>query len=220
MEQLLHKLLTNIRKAQIVCSVEAVLKRMADIVISLIMLIVLSPLMIVAVIGVKCSSPGPVFFKQNRIGKNEVPYTMYKFRSMVMNDSEETGWTVPEDDRITVFGSFLRKYSIDELPQLLNVLKGDMSLVGPRPEIPYYVRKFEQDIPSYFVRQKVRPGITGWAQVNGLRGDTSIEVRVKYDIWYIEHWSLWLDLKILFMTVFKGKFVNQVEIRKKVKVKH
>ena len=133
---------------------------------------------------------------------------MLKFRSMQVNDNETTGWSTDKDPRKTRFGSIIRKFSIDEIPQLINVLKGDMSLVGPRPEVPYYVRQFKEDVPLYLVRQQVRPGMTGWAQINGLRGDTSIEERVKYDIWYIENWSLWLDIKILFLTFFKG-FVNK-----------
>ena len=132
---------------------------------------------------------------------------MLKFRSMRVNDAETTGWSTDKDPRKTRFGSIIRKFSIDEFPQLINVLKGDMSLVGPRPEVPHYVRQFKEDVPLYLVRQQVRPGMTGWAQVNGLRGDTSIEERVKYDIWYIENWSLWLDIKILWKTVFGG-FLN------------
>ena len=134
---------------------------------------------------------------------------MLKFRSMRINDSEKTGWSTDADPRKTRFGSIIRKFSIDELPQLFNVLKGDMSLVGPRPEVPHYVRQFKEDVPLYLVRQQIRPGMTGWAQVNGLRGDTSIEDRVKYDIWYIENWSLQLDIKILFKTVFGGLVNNE-----------
>ena len=135
---------------------------------------------------------------------------MLKFRSMRQNDQQDTAWSTSTDSRRTKFGSFIRKYSIDELPQLFNVFKGEMSLVGPRPEIPYYTRQFKETVPLYLVRQQVRPGMTGWAQVHGLRGDTSIEARVKFDIWYIENWSLWLDVKILFMTLWGG-FVNQEE---------
>ena len=165
--------------------------------------------MIASLIGVKLSSPGPVFFKQERIGKDKIPFYMLKFRSMRVNAEEATAWSTNEDPRRTKFGSFIRKYSIDELPQLFNVLKGDMSLIGPRPEIPFYVAQFKETIPLYLVRQQVRPGMTGWAQVNGLRGDTSIEDRVEHDIWYIENWSAGLDIKILFMTVFGGKFKNE-----------
>ncbi len=137
---------------------------------------------------------------------------MLKFRSMRVNTEENTAWSTNIDPRKTKFGSFIRKYSIDELPQLFNVLKGDMSLVGPRPEIPFYVRRFKESVPLYLVRQQVRPGMTGWAQVHGLRGDTSIEERVKYDIWYIENWSLLVDLRILFMTVFRGAFKNDEKL--------
>ena len=192
----------------------ASIKRMIDIMGSLFGIIILSPVMLIVAIGVKLSSPGPVFFTQNRVGLNKKPFNMLKFRSMRVNDEETTGWSKDVDPRKTKFGSFIRKFSIDELPQLFNVLKGDMSLVGPRPEIPYYVRQFKEDVPLYLVRQQVRPGMTGWAQIHGLRGDTSIEDRVKYDIWYIENWSLWLDVKILFKTVFGGIINNEVIIRK------
>ena len=135
---------------------------------------------------------------------------MLKFRSMEVNDGSDTAWTRPGDPRRTRFGAFMRRYSIDELPQLFNVLMGDMSLVGPRPEIPLYVEHFKYSIPLYMVRHRVRPGITGWAQVNGLRGDTSIPARVDYDLYYIENWSLLFDLKILLMTPFRG-IVNRQE---------
>ena len=189
----------------------ATLKRVMDIVGSAAGLIILSPLLIVIAMGVKLSSPGPVLFKQDRIGLHKKPFKMLKFRSMRVNDSETTGWSTNKDPRKTLFGSIIRKFSLDELRQLVNVFKGDMSLVGPRPEVPHYVRQFKEDVPLYLVRQQVRPGMTGWAQINGLRGDTSIEERVKYDIWYIENWSLWLDIKILWKTVFGG-WMNSEEI--------
>lgn len=182
----------------------AMFKRAADIACSLALLLLTSPLMLAAAVGVRLSSPGPVLFRQKRVGKNKKPFYMYKFRSMRVTGTEDTGWSTKEDARKTRFGSFIRKYSIDELPQFFNVLKGDMSLVGPRPEIPFHVNHFKEEIPLYLVRQQVRPGITGWAQVNGLRGDTSIEKRVQYDIWYIENWSIALDIKILLRTVFGG----------------
>ncbi len=182
----------------------AVVKRAMDIVGSLVLIVLTSPLMLLTAIGVKLSSPGPVLFKQERIGKNKKPFMMLKFRSMRVTDTEMTGWSTNSDPRKTRFGSFIRKCSIDELPQFFNVLTGKMSLIGPRPEVPFHVEHFKEEIPLYLVRQQVRPGITGWAQVNGLRGDTSIEERVRYDIWYIENWSLWLDIKILFKTVFGG----------------
>lgn len=181
-----------------------VVKRTMDIAGSLVLIVLTSPLMLVAAIGVRFSSPGPVLFKQDRVGKDKKVFRMYKFRSMRVTGTENTGWSTDNDPRKTKFGSFIRKYSIDELPQFFNVLKGDMSLIGPRPEIPFHVNHFKEEIPLYLVRQQVRPGITGWAQVHGLRGDTSIEKRVKYDIWYIENWSLWLDIRILFMTAFGG----------------
>lgn len=179
-------------------------KRCMDIAGALVLIVLTSPLMLAAAAGVRLSSPGPVLFRQERVGKDKKPFRMYKFRSMRVTGTEDTGWSTDNDPRKTRFGSFIRKYSIDELPQFFNVLKGDMSLIGPRPEIPFHVNHFKEEIPLYLVRQQVRPGITGWAQVHGLRGDTSIEKRVQYDIWYIENWSLWLDIKILFMTVFGG----------------
>lgn len=200
--------LINLRATPMDNALGAFLKRTGDILFASLMLCFLSPIMIFVAFGVKFSSPGPIFFRQERIGKDKKPFYMYKFRSMRVNSEENTAWSKNSDPRKTKFGTFIRKYSIDELPQLLNVLKGDMSLIGPRPEIPFYVRQFKETVPFYLVRQQVRPGMTGWAQVHGLRGDTSIEDRVQYDIWYIENWSILLDIKILFMTVFKGKFVN------------
>ncbi len=187
-------------------------KRLVDLAGALLLVIVTGPLMLATAVGVKLSSPGPVFFKQDRVGKDQKPFRMLKFRSMRVNASQDTAWSTDSDPRKTRFGSIIRKLSIDELPQLFNVIKGDMSLVGPRPEIPHYVRRFKEDIPMYLIRQQVKPGMTGLAQVNGFRGDTSIEQRVKYDIWYIENWSLELDIKILLETVFRGKFVNNEEL--------
>lgn len=189
----------------------AFLKRAVDIVGSLLLLALTSPLMLIAAVGVRLSSPGPVIFRQKRVGLNKAEFYMYKFRSMRINDQADTGWSTNRDSRKTRFGAFIRKYSMDELPQFLNVLKGDMSLVGPRPEIPHYVEQFREEIPLYMVKHQVRPGITGWAQVNGLRGDTSIEERIRYDIYYIENWTLFFDIKILFMTVFKG-IVNKEQL--------
>ena len=179
-------------------------KRAFDIVGSLVLIVLFSPVMLAAAVGVKLSSPGPVLFRQERIGRDKKPFRMLKFRSMRVTGTEDTGWSRNEDPRKTRFGSFIRKFSIDELPQFFNVLKGDMSLIGPRPEVPYHVKTFREEIPRYLVRQQVRPGITGWAQVNGLRGDTSIRDRVKYDLYYIENWSPLLDFRILFKTVFGG----------------
>ena len=190
----------------------AMVKRAMDIVCSLVLILLFSPAMIAVAIGVKLSSPGPVLFCQERVGKNKKPFKMLKFRSMRITGTENTGWSTNSDPRKTRFGSFIRKFSLDELPQFFNVLVGDMSLVGPRPEIPFHVRHFKEEVPLYLLRQQVRPGITGWAQVNGLRGDTSIEERVKYDLWYIENWSIWLDLKILMKTVFGG-MVNKENMK-------
>ena len=166
--------------------------------------------MLVAVIGVKLSSPGPLIYRQTRVGLHNRSFEMYKFRSMEIQKAEEEkkAWTVKNDPRVTNFGKFIRKTSIDELPQLFNVLKGDMSLVGPRPERPFFVEKFREEIPRYMVKHQVRPGMTGWAQVNGLRGNTSIRKRIDCDLYYIENWSVGLDIKILFLTVFRG-FVNK-----------
>lgn len=193
----------------------AVVKRAMDIIGSLFLILITSPIMLVTAIGVKLSSPGPVLFRQERVGKNKEPFMMLKFRSM-RNDIDHTGWSTDEDPRKTKFGSFIRKFSIDELPQAFNVLAGQMSLVGPRPEIPRYVRQFREEVPLYLVRQQIRPGMTGWAQIHGLRGDTSIEARVEYDIWYIENWSLRLDIRILLKTVF-GSFINAEKLTAKDK---
>lgn len=192
----------------------AFLKRSIDIVGSLALIILSSPIMLVAAIGTKLSSPGPVIFTQTRIGRGMRPFEMYKFRSMRVNAESNTAWSVRDDPRRTRFGSFIRHYSIDELPQFFNVLKGDMSLVGPRPEIPKYVDEFRESIPLYMVRHLVRPGITGWAQINGLRGDTSIKRRIKHDLYYIEHWSLFFDLRILLETPFKGIVATEETLQK------
>ena len=177
------------------------LKRIFDVVMSAVGLLILSPLLLILALGVKLSSPGPVFFKQERVGLNRKKFYMLKFRSMVVNNESDTAWSKKGDDRRTKFGAFIRKTSLDELPQLINVLKGDMSLVGPRPELPFFVDQFREEIPLYMVKHQVKPGITGWAQVNGYRGDTSIKKRIELDLWYIDNWSPLLDLRILFMTV-------------------
>ena len=206
--------LLNMRRIPLDNLGNAFLKRTADIFLSAIILIVFSPLMLIIAIGVKLSSPGPVIFSQKRIGRNKEPFMMYKFRSMRVNAQQDTAWSSAEDTRKTAFGSFIRKYSLDEFPQFWNVLKGDMSLIGPRPEIPFFVDRFKKEIPHYMIKHLVRPGITGWAQVNDLRGDTSIHERIKYDIYYIEHWSIGFDLKILFLTVFGGKFRNDEKMNR------
>lgn len=187
------------------------MKRSFDIAASLILMVLLSPLMASAALAIRLSSPGPVIYRQERVGRNKKNFVMYKFRSMDANaPGENTTWGTKNDSRRTRVGAFLRKFSIDELPQLFNVLKGDMSLVGPRPERPFFVEKFRDEVPLYMLKHLVRPGITGWAQVNGWRGDTSIMERVKCDLFYIENWSFFLDIKILILTLFLG-IVNQTE---------
>jgi Undecaprenyl-phosphate glucose phosphotransferase len=193
----------SIRETPLDFSLNRFCKRMFDIFFSLFAIIVFSPLLLITAICVKLTSPGPILFKQERVGINNKGFNMLKFRSMkVQKDEEEkTQWTTKTDPRKTKFGSIIRKLSIDELPQFFNVLMGHMSIVGPRPERPYFVDKFKSEIPEYMVRHYVKSGITGWAQVNGWRGDTSIEERIKCDNYYIQHWSLWLDIKICFLTV-------------------
>ncbi len=180
------------------------LKRGMDIGVSLIALAVLSPLLGLIALLIKTDSRGPMFYGQERVGEDGRRFMLYKFRTMSTDAEDKTGpvWAVKDDPRRTRVGTLLRLSSADELPQLWNVLKGDMSLVGPRPERPFFVSQFKEDIPRYMARHAIRSGITGWAQVNGLRGNTSIEERTKFDLYYIENWSLFLDLKILFMTLF------------------
>ena len=209
--------LMNIRRIPLDNWAHAFSKRALDIAGSLALIVLTSPLMLFCAVGVKLSSPGPVLFRQKRIGRNKEPFYMYKFRSMRVNDGQDTRWSADQDERKTAFGALMRKCSLDELPQFFNVLKGEMSLVGPRPEIPFYVERFKEDIPLYMVKHQVRPGITGWAQVNGLRGDTSIKARIEYDVYYIEHWSLLFDIEILLTTVFKGKFLNSEVVRMPVR---
>lgn len=181
-------------------------KRVADIIFSLLGIIITAPLMIIIAILIKLTSPGSVFFKQARIGLDGTVFTMYKFRSMVENAERETGavWAKKDDPRRTKVGAFLRKTSLDELPQLFNVLKGEMSFVGPRPERPCFVEQFRYQVPRYMLRHRVKCGLTGWAQVNGLRGNTSIEKRIECDIFYIENWSMSLDIKIIWLTIWRG----------------
>ncbi len=182
------------------------LKRAVDIVVSFIGLILLSPFFLIIALLIKLTSKGPIFYLQERMGLDGRQFTMIKFRTMICDAEKDTGPVMcrPDDPRITRIGRFLRKYSIDELPQLINVLKGEMSLVGPRPERPSFVREFVDRIPKYMLRHKVKSGITGWAQVHGLRQDTSIEKRLEYDLYYIKNWSLGLDLKIIWMTLKRG----------------
>jgi Undecaprenyl-phosphate glucose phosphotransferase len=186
-------------------SFDSIAKRSFDVIFSAVALVLLSPFLALIGIVIKLDSKGPIFFRQERVGFDGKKFSMFKFRSMRV-DPEATGneWTVANDPRRTKLGTFLRATSIDELPQLLNVLLGEMSLVGPRPERDYFVEKYRQEIPAYMLRHKVKVGLTGWAQVNGWRGDTCIKSRIECDIYYIQNWSLWLDFKIIFMTIFKG----------------
>ena len=209
-EDILGLPVINIRHVPLTNTYYAFLKRLMDIVGSICAIVIFSPVMLFSVIMIKLTSPGPLIFKQERVGLHNRPFMMYKFRSMEVQapEKEKTRWTVKDDPRVTGFGKFMRKTSIDELPQMFNVLKGEMSLVGPRPERPFFVEKFKEEIPRYMIKHQVRPGITGWAQVNGYRGNTSIRKRIEYDLYYIENWTLGLDIKILILTVFKG-FINK-----------
>lgn len=183
-----------------------VVKRVIDMGLSLLALLLLSPVMITVALMVKLTSKGPILFRQERCGLNGRSFQMLKFRSMRVDAEVQTGavWAVKDDPRRTPIGAFLRKTSLDELPQLINVLKGDMSLVGPRPERPVFIQKFSKTIPSYNARHCVKAGMTGWAQVHGWRGDTSLRKRIQYDLYYITHWTPWLDFRILWMTVWHG----------------
>ncbi len=209
-EDLMGLPVINIRYVPLSNTLNSVAKRLVDIVGSLAGIVITSPIMLIAAIAVKISSPGPVIFKQERVGLHSKSFYMYKFRSMEQQkpSEEQKAWTVKNDPRVTGIGRILRKTSLDELPQLFNILRGDMSLVGPRPERPHFVEKFKEEIPRYMVKHQVRPGLTGWAQVNGYRGDTSIRKRIEYDLYYIENWSMLLDIKIIFRTFFTG-FINK-----------
>jgi exopolysaccharide biosynthesis polyprenyl glycosylphosphotransferase len=183
--------------------INAVVKRLIDVVVSAIVLLVLSPIFLIVAALIKLTSPnGPVLFRQERIGMHRRPFIVYKFRTMIPDAEKETGPVVakPGDPRTTWFGRFMRRTSIDEFPQLINILKGDMSLVGPRPQPTYFDEKYSSDVPRYLDRQHVRPGLTGWAEVNDLRGAAPITDRTLYDAYYVENWSLALDLKILLLT--------------------
>lgn len=200
----------NIRHVPLNDVLNATMKRAVDIFGALVALALFSPIMLVTAIIIKVTSPGPLIYKQERIGLHNRPFRMYKFRSMEVQapEKEKAQWTTPHDPRVTPIGKFIRKTSIDEMPQLINVLKGDMSMVGPRPERPFFVERFKEEIPRYMIKHQVRPGMTGWAQVNGYRGDTSITKRIEHDLYYIENWTLGFDFKILFLTFFKG-FINK-----------
>ena len=190
--------------------VRQVVKRALDVAFSAAAVVGLSPLLLGIAAAVKLSSPGPVFYRQERMGLNGRTFGMLKFRSMPVDAEAGTGavWSRPGESRATPVGAFLRRTSLDELPQFLNVLRGDMSVVGPRPERPVLIEGFRHEIPGYMLRHKMKAGITGWAQVNGWRGDTSLRKRIEYDLYYIQNWSLWFDVRIMWLTLFKG-FVHE-----------
>lgn len=183
-------------------------KRAVDLIGETVAIILFSPVMLLTVLVVALTEEGSVIYRQERVGLHNQVFYMYKFRSMIMQDEEKekAEWSTRNDPRITPVGKLIRRTSIDELPQLFNVLKGEMSLVGPRPERPQFVQKFRDEIPRYMVKHQVRPGMTGWAQINGYRGNTSIEKRIEYDLYYIENWTMVFDMKILILTIFKGFF--------------
>ena len=209
-EDILGLPVINIRYVPLSNTFNAMVKRLMDVVGAIMAIIVSSPVMLLMCILIKLTSPGPLIYRQERVGLHNKNFWMYKFRSMEIQPEaeEKKAWTVKNDPRVTGIGKFMRRTSIDELPQLFNILKGDMSLVGPRPERPFFVEKFREEIPRYMVKHQVRPGLTGWAQVNGYRGDTSIRKRIDCDLYYIENWSIGFDIKILFLTIFKG-FINK-----------
>jgi len=185
-----------------------VFKRIFDLILGTLILVVTFPIMVAISLLIKCTSEGPILYRQERVGIDGRPFQMLKFRTMKVDAEKETGpiWAKENDPRRTIIGTFLRKSSLDELPQLLNVLKAEMSLVGPRPERPNFVEEFRNRIPSYMLRHKIKAGMTGWAQVNGWRGNTSIEKRIEHDLYYIQNWSIGFDLRILFMTMWRGFF--------------
>ncbi|GGN92909.1 undecaprenyl-phosphate glucose phosphotransferase [Saccharibacillus kuerlensis] len=199
--------LINVREVPLDLAVNRFFKRLFDILFAGLAIIITSPIMLAVAIGVKMTSPGPVIFKQERVGFNRRTFQMYKFRSMQAqtpdSDEEDTGWTTENDPRRTKFGTFIRRTSLDELPQFFNVLLGQMSVVGPRPERPHYVELFREKVPNYMLKHHVLPGITGYAQCAGLRGDTSIEKRIEYDLFYIENWTLLFDLRLVLLTIYK-----------------
>jgi Undecaprenyl-phosphate glucose phosphotransferase len=200
----------NIRNVPLSNTYNRILKRLVDLFGAIVALVIFAAPMLLVAFLIKLTSPGPVIFSQVRIGKHNREFKMYKFRSMEIRpeNEEKKAWTIHRDPRVTGIGKFIRKTSIDELPQLFNVLRGNMSLVGPRPERPFFVDRFKEEIPRYMIKHQVAPGLTGWAQINGYRGDTSIRKRIDHDLYYIENWTLGLDFKIIFLTFFKG-FINK-----------
>jgi Undecaprenyl-phosphate glucose phosphotransferase len=189
---------------------DSVFKRIFDFIFGTLILVIVSPIMLIISLLIKLTSKGPILYKQERVGIDGRRFQMFKFRTMKVDAEKETGpvWAKKDDPRRTRIGAFLRKYSIDELPQLFNVLKGEMSLVGPRPERPNFVEEFRNRIPSYMLRHKIKAGMTGWAQINGWRGNTSIEKRIEHDLYYIQNWSIGFDLRVLIMTLWRG-FLNK-----------
>ena len=187
-----------------------VIKRVLDVVGASAALVLFAPVLFTVALLVKLTSSGPIFFRQLRMGLDGQAFEMLKFRSMKPDAESETGpvWTQPNDDRRTPIGAFLRRTSLDELPQFWNVLRGEMSIVGPRPERPEFIARFRETLPQYMLRHKMKAGITGWAQINGWRGNTSLEKRIQHDLYYIEHWSIWFDIKIMLLTVWRG-FVHR-----------
>ena len=210
MEDLQGLPVIHIRRVPLNDPMNAMVKRAVDIVGAIVGIVLFSPIMLIVAVLIKLTSPGPIIFCQERVGLHNRPFKMYKFRSMTVQDpgKEKSRWTTKGDARVTLIGKIIRRTSIDEVPQFFNILMGDMSLVGPRPERPFFVEKFKEEIPRYMIKHQVRPGLTGWAQVNGYRGDTSIIKRIEHDLYYIENWTLGLDFKIMFLTVFKG-FINK-----------
>ncbi len=209
-EDLMGLPVINIRNVPLSNTLNIMIKRAIDVFGGIVASILFLPVMAIAAILIKCTDGGKIIFKQERVGLHNKTFYMYKFRTMLEQspNTEQKAWTVKDDPRVTKIGKFLRRTSLDELPQLFNIIKGDMSLVGPRPERPQFVEKFKEEIPRYMVKHQVRPGLTGWAQVNGYRGDTSIRKRIDYDLYYIENWTVGFDFKILFLTFFKG-FINK-----------
>lgn len=209
-EDLMGLPVINIRYVPLTNTLNWVAKRTVDMIGASVGLILFSPVMLICALAIRFTSRGPVIFKQERVGLHNKTFKMYKFRTMEMQkaSAEQKAWTVKDDPRVTTVGKFLRRTSLDELPQLFNIWVGEMSLVGPRPERPQFVEKFKEEIPRYMIKHQVRPGLTGWAQINGYRGDTSIRKRIEYDLFYIENWTMALDIKIMFLTIFKG-FINK-----------
>ena len=203
----------NIRAIPLSSGVNKLVKRFVDIISAILGIVIFSPVMLITAIAIKATSKGPLIFKQERVGLHNKPFYLYKFRTMYIKEEldeelQDVNWTTRDDPRVTKIGKFLRRTSIDELPQFFNILYGQMSLVGPRPEQTAFVEQYKEEIPRYMIKHQVRPGLTGWAQVNGLRGDTSIEERINHDLYYIENWTLEFDIKIMFLTIFKG-FINK-----------